>query len=123
MEVIVDDVIINIAQFLTNNHKLTFLSTSKKFHLLKNKVHYDEAVDIDKVYKLPYYDMFTNVFVNDLAIRLPKSIIKLGFGVPFDYRIKTYFSNTFIKNLTHLYFTYVVFDKCQNISVNRYIPK
>src|SRR5579872_6404657 len=76
MELLIDDVIIYVMTFLNNEDKIQFLSMSNKLHTLKHKVYYDQKIAISKIRKLPYYDMFTNVSVNNNRYALPKSVKK-----------------------------------------------
>src|SRR5579872_34667 len=100
MEELVDDMIVTIATFLNNMNKIRFLSISKRLHPLKIKVYYHDEEYIDHIYKLPYYDMFTNVIFDDVHKKLPKSVTHLTSTKNFDKCIKGYIPNT----VTHVCF-------------------
>src|SRR5579872_5211183 len=80
MEGLINDIIIYIMTFLRDNEKIKFLSLSKSLNYLKNKVYYDEMIDIGKISRLSYYDMFTNVIIIDFSHSLPNSIKKITFN-------------------------------------------
>ena len=61
MNTLVYDNIIDILSYLINIEKILFLSLSKELHALKNKVYYDEFIDIDKIQHLWYYNRFTHI--------------------------------------------------------------
>src|SRR5579872_4413206 len=102
MDLLIDDVIVSIMSFLKDIEKIMFLSSSNRFHQLKNKVYYNEKIGICKINTLFYYDMFTNVYVinNNAYKSLPKAITHLTFGWEFNQNIRDCIPNS----VTHLTF-------------------
>src|SRR5579872_2961601 len=77
LDYLINDVLINIMSFLNSPNKLKFLSSSKDLHALKNKVHFGDNVDIEKIHKLWYFNSFTNIAIDSTTYELPKSINRL----------------------------------------------
>src|SRR5579872_4754263 len=94
MEFILDDIIIVITSFLDDKDKISFLSLTKKLHLLKNKVYYNEKVYIDNIIKLSYYDMFTVILTNNVNYKFPKFMTHLIFAYGFNQKIRKYIPNS-----------------------------
>ena len=100
LDIVISDIIIKIASFLNTFDKLKFLSITNDLHLLKNRTYYDKRIAFHKIYKLWYYDRFTNIVVGKSGqkYKLPTSIIKLTFRWNFKNNIKEYIPNS----ITHL---------------------
>ena len=79
LDILISDIIINIASFLNTFNKVKFLSLSKNLHILKDRINYDTKIKLYKICKLWYYDRFTNIIVSNSTrnYNLPKSIINL----------------------------------------------
>src|SRR5579872_5207198 len=138
METLIDDIIITIMKFLNDNEKIRFLSLSNNLHNMKNKVHYDEIINIDVIHELSYYDMFTNVRVCKSHFKnrtiLPNSITHLTFESDVNKDINNYLPDT----ITHLTFgndfnqdikgcipnsvTHLTFGWCFNQDIKDCIP-
>lgn len=102
---VINDIVIIIAKFLNDREKILFLSSSNRLHLLKNKIHYNEVINIMKIKDLTYYDMFTNVCISNLEHKPPKSITHLYFDWYFNEDIKDFLFTSIMTNLTHIIFS------------------
>src|SRR5579872_604064 len=96
MNILIDDVIIYIMNFLSDKDKINYLSSSKYLDKIKIVVHYDTLMTTNKIKELPYYDMFTNIFVENTNDKLPKSVNKFAFDCLFNEDIKGYIPLTVI---------------------------
>src|SRR5579872_7564383 len=88
LDIMISDCIISITKFLNDKENLRFLSISKDLHLLKDKINYDDEINIDRIHQLWYYDRFTNIMAHHLLYKFPKSITHLEFDDKFDQNIK-----------------------------------
>src|SRR5579872_624697 len=114
MDILIDDVIIYITFYLCYDmYRISFLSSSKYFHKLKDKIYYNDIIKfniwpmsdkklskLSKMRHLWYFDRFTNVKTDDLDYQFPKSITHLTLGYNFDF-------NSY---------------KSKNINIKNYIP-
>lgn len=87
----------------TDRSRLNFLSTCKRFNVLKNKVIFNGQVKLEKIINLPYYDQFTNIIATGSAITLAKNIL----------------NNNPQKTLLPLKLKKLVLNKLERISLNR----
>lgn len=62
------DVLLVVISYLTDKEKICFLSTTKKFHLFKKNIIFDEEVYVKRIAHLWYYDCFTNVRAYDSLV-------------------------------------------------------
>src|SRR5579872_4718572 len=108
MNLLVQDNILCIASYLDTNNKIIFLSSSKEFHSLKNKVYYHDQIKVTnkKLYgkridHLWYYDRFTNIRINNIPnkFKYPKYVTHLIFSDHIDQEIKN-----IPNSITHLTF-------------------
>ena len=107
-DALISDIIVTIASYLNDWNKLQFLSTTNYLHSLKNKVYYNDIINLDNkrtiLYEsyqdLWYFDQFTNIMINNFTHKLPKSITYLKFNMTFNQCIKDHIPNT----VTHLMF-------------------
>src|SRR5579872_6900445 len=88
MNLLIDDMIVHIMTYLNNKSKIQFLSISKNLQQLKNKVQYNEKISLNKIRRLPYYNMFLNVIIqddnilnNNLCFKLPNAITHLTLDI------------------------------------------
>lgn len=119
MDTLVQDIVVYITTFLKDKNIINFLSACSHFHLLKDKITYQDIVNINKIYDLWYYNNFSNVnFKNDgiQFEKFPKATkyINACFSVSDEKYIK------FIPHtVTHLQFDiYEVYDP----TIRSYIP-
>ena len=79
--ILIDDNILYITTFLCDREKIKFLSITKRLHLLKNRIYYNELIDVDRIYEVSYYDKFKNIQISGYQIYtgviLPKFITQL----------------------------------------------
>src|SRR5579872_4905944 len=72
--VFINDIIITIANFLNDYHKILLLSLSKDLHKLKDKICYNDKINLAKIQLLWYYDRFINIRIT----HLPQKYYKYG---------------------------------------------
>src|SRR5579872_6029748 len=110
LDILIVDVIINIMTYLSDRGKIKFLSLSKNLHALKNKVYYEEYINVDRIHTLWYYDRFTHINFYNLRYTFPKSITHVTV------------SNTNIVNHIPASVTHLNFDKCFDENIKDCIP-
>jgi len=80
------DICTQVGKFLSNHDKIQFSMCSIKLDRLKYIYHYENKIGIKYILYLPYYNNFTNVFVNKkfekicYGNKLPSSITHLSFS-------------------------------------------
>src|SRR5579872_6228717 len=104
MNMLINDVIYNIISFLNNYGKIMFLSVTKNTHILKDRIYYDDVIDIDKILILWYYDRFTNVRTDVIPLKFPKLITHMVFYPSYGKYVNL--KDRIPNSVTHLTFGY-----------------
>jgi len=63
METIIDDILIQICNFLTDREKIRLLSSCKQTNAKKMIMMYNMPIKIMQIIYLPYYHNFTNIIL------------------------------------------------------------
>src|SRR5579872_1016020 len=102
MDILIQDIIIYIVSYLKTKKKIKFLSLSRDLHALKDKIYYEDMIDIDKIHNLWYFDKFTNVLIYDTNItyKFPMFVTHIIFGPYYNKNVKGLIPNS----VTHLTF-------------------
>uniref|UniRef100_A0A6C0C7L0 F-box domain-containing protein n=1 Tax=viral metagenome TaxID=1070528 RepID=A0A6C0C7L0_9ZZZZ len=77
MEDLLEDAILLLCHYLTDQEKIYFLSTSSKFDKLKMKTSFNTMIENNKILDLVYFDRFTNVTICRDYKRLPALVTHL----------------------------------------------
>ena len=100
LDILINDIILNITNFLNTYDKLMFLSITKNQHMLKDKICYEDKIVIGEILTLWYYDRFTNISIELFNRKLPTLITHLTIGRNFKQDIIDCIPNS----VTHLTF-------------------
>lgn len=73
----------SILIYLNNEDKVNSLSTTKKLNEFKNKVYFDEEINIEKIKKLTYFNQFRNIHT-DYLDNFPLNMTHLTLGSRFN---------------------------------------
>src|SRR5579872_2235232 len=94
MNVLIEDMIIYIVEYLDDKNKLNFLSSSNYLHSLMKFTHFNKiSYMAGKIYHLSYYDVFTHVVIDQKAkneCKMPKSVTHIYFDCFYNQTIKGY---------------------------------
>ncbi|AFX92266.1 putative F-box and FNIP repeat-containing protein [Megavirus courdo11] len=99
-DVLNDDVIMYILEYLNDMDKIRFLSVDLRLHNFINYIWFNEIYDYILIKGLPYLDRFKYIKYETNTINIPKRITHLTFGREFDQNIKGCIPNS----VTHLIF-------------------
>lgn len=101
IKMITDDSVLNVCKFLNDKHKIRFLSTTTTLNKLKMKVTFRTRLTTKQIDHLPYFDQFTEIFLENAATRIPSNVKIVKISSDFDGPIETLQS---YKYITHIYF-------------------
>lgn len=134
LDVLIEDILLIITVYLNNEEKINFLSSSRDLHNLKNKIYYEDIINVKNIYELWYFDRFKNIIIDNLEYKLPKSLNQLTFCETFNNNIKEYipdsvshltFGNDFNQDIQDCIpnsITHLTFGHCFNKNINGCIP-
>ncbi|AVG45964.1 F-box and FNIP repeat-containing [Acanthamoeba polyphaga mimivirus] len=95
-----DDVIMCILEYLNDIDKMNFLSVDLRLHSFVNHIWFNGIYDYKLIRELPYLDRFKHIKYETNIINIPKCITHLIFGLFFNQSIKGCIPNS----VTHLTF-------------------
>uniref|UniRef100_A0A6G6ADS9 F-box and FNIp repeat-containing protein n=1 Tax=Borely moumouvirus TaxID=2712067 RepID=A0A6G6ADS9_9VIRU len=100
MDILDDNIVVYILNFVNDKSKVQFLSTSRKIrNLLMWKIKYTKIYEYGKIKKLPYYNQFNYIKYLANDINIPEGITHLEFGDFFNQPIEKCIPDNII-NLT-----------------------
>src|SRR5688572_4841545 len=71
MESLIDDVFIKIGEYVSDKEKITLTMVSRKMNRLNMVFTYHEKIDTNRISKLPYFNNFECVKINDKTAYFP----------------------------------------------------
>ncbi|AEQ33042.1 FNIP repeat protein [Megavirus chiliensis] len=99
-DILNDDVIMYILEYLNDMDKIRFLSVDSKLHGFINNTWFNEIYDYKLIIKLSYLDRFKYIKFETNSTNIPKRITHLTFKDNFNQDIK----NCIPVSVTHLTF-------------------
>lgn len=108
------DAILHICRYLSNADHIKFSMASRFYDRIKFGVTFDAEMYILDIIKLPYFNRFSNVVVNNTDHSMPTCARHLTFSFRFNQKIDDYLPAT----VTHITFGY-----CFNQLIDNCIPK
>jgi hypothetical protein len=124
-----DDIIIKIADELSDKQKIYVSLISKQFDRLKFKMIYTKLISLSKIISLPYFDKFENILLDVMNVTYPTSskficFLANGSDIPQKITHLTfgfYFNNP-INNCIPSFVTHLTFGYYFNQPINDCIP-
>ncbi|AEX61326.1 putative F-box and FNIP repeat-containing protein [Megavirus courdo7] len=93
-DILNDDIIIYILEYLNDMDKIKFLSVNLRLHSFINNIWFNEIYDYKLIRRLPYLDRFKYIRYKTSSIKIPNNITHLIFGRNFDQNIKNCIPNS-----------------------------
>lgn len=114
MDLFSSDMILLFIQCLDDKDKNNFLSINKFNDNLKPNVLFHTQIYISRIIDLPYYNNFTNIYLDYIfehQPKLPSSITNLTFAYQFYDNMENYIPSS----VTHLNFGHTYNDSIKNV--------
>lgn len=98
---ITNDSALNICKFLNDKSKIRFLSTTSALDKLKTKVTFRTQLTTKQIEHLPYFNQFTQIFLENAADRIPSNVKIVNVRKDFDGLIEML---QLYKNIRYIHF-------------------